>query len=196
MLDTSGNVVHESDVPVLNYVTFVTGFDDLVIEKMTTVMFNAPVPTYDGYYFEGWFLDAEFTQPYTPDYTFTGDTVLYAKWSQYKTVTIVTGFDDYVVEPIQAVAGQPFHLPGFSYPDYEFKGAFTSEDFSPNSQFQSGTILEEDITLYLSFQKFDSTALLRRMVERLEGLVYVQMASIIMLIAGVIASVFFIRRHG
>lgn len=191
-----GVLLHESDTPIMHWVSFNTGFEDLTIDRMTSVMFNAPTPVYEGYQFAGWYLDAEFTQPYTSEYIFSEDTTLYAKWLPYVTVTVVTGFDDYTVEPIQVLSGEVFHLPGFSYPNHQFMGAYTADDFNASSQFYSGTIVDEDITLYLWFEPLDNTSLLKLLLDRMEGLIYVQMASIIMLVALLVLGVFFNRRNG
>ena len=62
-------------------ITFVTGFDDVVIGARYSDTFVAPRPYKAGYMFTGWYLDEDLTQPYTTDYVFTADTVLYASWS-------------------------------------------------------------------------------------------------------------------
>lgn len=67
--------------PEVEYqISFVTGFEDLTYQNMSSKDFVAPVPSYEGYSFAGWYLDEECTVKYSSAHVFTEDTTLYAKW--------------------------------------------------------------------------------------------------------------------
>ena len=65
-------------------VSFVTGFDDIIIDPVVVKhgvdSYMPDDPVYIGYYFEGWYYDAEFTREFSVKDGFTADTTLYAKW--------------------------------------------------------------------------------------------------------------------
>ena len=80
-----GNVIHSADFvkpvePSVFNVSFVTGIDGYTFPSQSSNNLTLPVPSYEGYVFHGWFLDADFSAPYTSDYVFTADTTLYAKF--------------------------------------------------------------------------------------------------------------------
>ena len=73
-------------VAVVSYVTltFICGgekiCEDLQIAKGTYS--TLPIPTLSGYYFDGWYLDAELTNKCLSTYTFASNTTLYGTWKQ------------------------------------------------------------------------------------------------------------------
>lgn len=195
--DQDGNLVHEADYEVaISYdITFDTGFDDLTLDTVSDKDFVAPELTYEGYHFDGWYLDKDFSMPYTIGYEFKSNTTLYAKWTPYRTVSFVTGIDDYVLDSIKVLSGEAFTPPLFAYSGYEFIGAYTDEDYE--NQFVGGTIVEDDLTLYLRFEPiiYDYGALMTEQLNRLEVFIYVQMATIIVF-AVVLIGFFFFRKRG
>lgn len=78
---SSGDMVWEKSPVVVN-VSFDTGFDDLTFETQVSDNLILPSPTKSGWAFLGWYLDPEYTIPYTSDYVFVTDTTLYAKWEE------------------------------------------------------------------------------------------------------------------
>lgn len=196
----NGSGVHYySDLPSPKTVSFVTGFDDLTVDNVSVnpgISFVPPEITYDGYKFDGWYLDKELTKPYFSDYVFTSDTTLYAKWTKYVTVSFVTGLEDFELDSVQVLSGEPYSVPSFSYSGYEFLGAYTDESFE--KQFVGGTVIDSDITLYLRFEEivYDMGALIKEQTERMEVLIYVQMAQSVMLGVVIIALFAFRRRDG
>ena len=50
--------------------------------------YTLPVPTREGYSFEGWYLTADFSGDPVTTITATGDTTLYAKWEQLSVITL------------------------------------------------------------------------------------------------------------
>lgn len=80
---SNGSLFYESTyAPPIEYtVFFVTGFDDILLESQTwTEDFDPGTLSYDGYTFDGWYMDADFTTPYSSDYVPEADFTLYAKW--------------------------------------------------------------------------------------------------------------------
>lgn len=83
--DGDNNLIHSADFvrsvePSVFNVSFVTGIDGYTLPSQSSNNLTLPVPSYEGYVFHGWFLDADFSTPYTSDYVFTADTTLYAKF--------------------------------------------------------------------------------------------------------------------
>lgn len=79
----TGDLLYSSSYsPPIEYtVSFVTGFEGISLESQTwTENFFPGTLTYSGYSFAGWYLDADFTTPYTSSYTPTEDFTLYARW--------------------------------------------------------------------------------------------------------------------
>ena len=62
-----------------------TSCDPLFIEN-GSIVGDLPTPTQEGKYFEGWYTDADCTTAYNGE-KLSGDTTLYAKWSDAQTVT-------------------------------------------------------------------------------------------------------------
>ena len=69
-------------------VTLETGSETATTMTDQSVLATAPdAPKRDGYRFEGWYLDPEFTGEPTYPLVLTSDVTLYAKWTQVFTVT-------------------------------------------------------------------------------------------------------------
>lgn len=173
-LKGDGSLYYSSDVPESFTISFVTGFDDLVLSDKFSAGFVAPVLEYDNYNFDGWYLDSGFTTPYVTDYVFIADTTLYAKWTPYRTVTFDTGIDDYVVDSVSVLDGTAYSVPAFAYKGYDFAGAYTDSKYE--HIFVDGTVVDSDITLYLKFEKklYDVGELLSEQVELSKGLQIIQ----------------------
>lgn len=77
-------VLAACDETIASYkVNLDTGYDEVSAINDVTVLAEAPeAPTREGYRFEGWYLDPEFTNVPTYPMTLTSDITLYAKWTQ------------------------------------------------------------------------------------------------------------------
>lgn len=183
---TDGTLLWESDVPVAYTINFETGFDDLVIDSVSSTGFVAPEITYDGYKFAGWYFDSEYTLPYSNDFVFVSNTTLYAKWIPYRTVSFVTNIEGYEITPVLTLSGEGYYIPSFAYSGYEFIGAFTDEEMT--EQFVDGTVIDSNITLYLKFSPvvYDMGALLTEQVELTKGLSIIQSQLWIILVVGLL----------
>lgn len=187
--DENGNVIYEK-IPEDYMVSFETGFEDLTLDSVSSSNFVAPEISYSGYRFDGWYLDADFTLPFTSSYQFRYDVTLYAKWTPYYSVSFVTGIEGYELAPVTVVAGDAYTLPLFSHTGYEFVGAFTDENFE--TQFVDGSALNGDITLYLKFApiEYDVGALLTQQVELTKGLQVIQSQLWVVLVVGLLYFVY------
>lgn len=137
-----GTVKYEADAeePEVTYiVSFVTGFDDVVIESQSADSFVEPVPSKAGFVFEGWYFDVAYTTRLPTDYTFTENTTLYAKWTPLVLVSFDTGIDGYTIESQYT---DNFVLPDAEYEgliflgwylDPEFETPYSSPDFTENT---------------------------------------------------------------
>lgn len=78
----TGELVYKSAYAPPPLVSFVTGFDDLTISsKRYTENFTLPIPEKDGWIFNGWFYDSDFSEEYRME-EITDDVTLYAKWTE------------------------------------------------------------------------------------------------------------------
>lgn len=203
LLDKDGNLLVESEVPIFHTISFDSGFEDLIFDSQLSNSLSLPVPSYEGYQFDGWYLDKEFLIPYTSDYIFVENTTLYAKWTPYVTISFVTNIEDYNLDGIKVLAGSSYTPSDFYYSGYTFYGVYTDEDFE--NQFVSGTSITENITLYLRFEPVvydygalmnNQVALMQEQLQRMEGMVYVQVATSVVLSALFVCFIFFRRKAG
>lgn len=190
VLDDSGNIYLEATIDLIFKVSFDTGFDDLILNDVSSLNFVTPTISYDGFEFDGWYLDSEFTLPYSSDYTFVADTTLYAKWIPYRAISFVTGLEGVEIDSIKVLSGQPFTCPAFSYPGYTFVGCYLDNSFE--RQFVDGTVVSDDITLYINFEPivYDTGALLTEQVELSKGLQIMQSQLWIILVVGLLYFVY------
>lgn len=64
------------------------GAEISAVEVQEGEEYTLPVPTREGYSFEGWYLTADFSGDPVTTITATGDTTLYAKWEQLSVITL------------------------------------------------------------------------------------------------------------
>ena len=190
--DGSGQVVYLSDVaePVYYNVSFVSGFDDLILSDVTTKDFVAPVLSYDGFKFDGWYLDPEFTKPYTDSFVFSSDCTLFANWIPYRSIKFVTNISGFELSSVSVLSGVSYFVPTFSYASYEFLGAYTDDKFV--NLFVDGTVIDEDITLYLKFSEiqYDIGGLVTQLLDVAKGLDVIESQLWIILVVGLMYFVY------
>ena len=109
-------------------------------------------PTSEGYVFEGWFKDANFTIPVTFPLVVESDITLYAKFTEKKeeiqTFTVKTVVNG--TTTTQTVnSGEPLTLATPSLDGYVFEGWFKDAEFTIPVTFP--LVVKEDITLYAKF---------------------------------------------
>ena len=116
--------------------------------------FDLPIPTKEGWTFEGWYLDEDFSGTQIDKITsdLSGDLTIYAKYSfipvsKYKIIlnlnggTLLEEFDDFV-------EGNTYKLPEPFKDEYIFMGWYLEEDFSGDEIKEILFTGESDINLY------------------------------------------------
>ncbi|HOO44338.1 MAG TPA: InlB B-repeat-containing protein, partial [Bacillota bacterium] len=117
--------------------------ESLTVEENTT--FDLPDVSVEGYTFQGWYIDAEFSEPYISG-EIQSDITLYA-YMEINSYTITLNFDG----QIDTIIYQYLETPSINEPsksDYDFAGWY----FDPN--YQDRYFVEpvtEDLTLYAKF---------------------------------------------
>lgn len=90
-------------------VNFVTNFTDVTKESLTEVEGNivnlGENPTQTNYYFDGWYLDSDFSTPFNLVEYGVDDLTLYAKWSKYPTLYFETGIEGVIIPEITKAKG-------------------------------------------------------------------------------------------
>ena len=101
----------------------------------------------EGYVFNGYFYDSEFTQPVTLPFIPTKSLTLYAKHSLPAVVTIVynNGSKDTTIIYSQ---GDVTNIERPEYKKHIFAGWYTTESFTPGTEWISGNKIFEDVTIY------------------------------------------------
>lgn len=128
-------------------------------ETVETELNTAPVkprnPQIEGYNFEGWFLDAEFTTAYNFDTVLDAGTAIYAKLveKQY-TVTYVVGEDGTTIgDPVTYNYWTAPEKPADpTYNDWHFYGWYLDEEYTNSYDFSY--TLKEDSTVYAYFMEY------------------------------------------
>ena len=105
-------------------VTLDSGQDEVTTINDLQVLTAAPeAPVNDGYRFEGWYLDAEFTQQPAYPLTLTENITLYAKWTKLYTV----GFEVNGGSALESLVTDVIETSPRTYRDgFVFEGWFTS----------------------------------------------------------------------
>ncbi|PWJ42906.1 InlB B-repeat-containing protein [Sediminitomix flava] len=103
----------------------------------------------EGYTFEGWFTDAEFTQSISEiTAEMTGDLTLYAKWQMIPEVYNITYVDAHTHQnPATYTEGESVELLAASRTNYDFEGWFTDDAYTQVITSIS-TDMTGDLTLY------------------------------------------------
>lgn len=135
-----------------------SAFNDIVVESGSTIDLTKYVPTYDGWEFDGWYLDSSFGTKYNGE-AVTADVKLYAKWVDTLVVTFKTNGGTSISEQsvvVGSTATKPANptIASKSNGDhtetvYTFEGWYTDEALT--SKFDFETTLKADTTLYAKY---------------------------------------------
>lgn len=111
-------------------------------------------PTWEGYEFTGWYMDAAYTELYV-DQPITADTTLYAKW---KDAPVTVTFDSQggtAVDSITVEKGGVVEKPvDPTRENYNFTGWYTDKDCTEEYDFES--LVEGDMTLYAGWEEVEA----------------------------------------
>lgn len=122
-----------------------TGGEELQTISGVTVLDKAPdAPTKEGYRFEGWYLDAAYTQEPSYPLTLTSDITLYAKWTRFYSVSFqVNGGSEIETLTTDVIESSPR-----TYKDgFVFAGWYTNPRLT-GSQVKFPYTPTKDVTLY------------------------------------------------
>lgn len=113
--------------------------------------YNNISPEKDGYYFDGWYFDAEFTEKLDwSNTTFVEGEKLYAKFIKKVKVDFVTNAD-YDIVPQLVVPGDDINLPVVYKKGYSFAGWY--KDVALTEPFVGQYAPNTDLTLYAKFNE-------------------------------------------
>ena len=125
----------------------------LPLFKVTALPDSLPKLKENGYNFEGWYFDSEFTIPAFANAKISKDVTLYAKWSEilsYK-VTFENNNHGYDYGSIENVTHLPSILPVLVEEGYEFDGWYFDSEFAKLAV--GNTKLTSNVTLYAKWKE-------------------------------------------
>ncbi len=138
-----------------NTVTFVTNCETIVNDQVIDFGKYASAPTNlikDGYTLIGWYLDEEYTKPFSFNTPIKYDITLYAKWGKNPTITFNTdgGIE---IQPVTIIYNTTITRPdtNLTKTGYTFLGWYT--DAECNNNFNFSTPITEDTILYAKWAK-------------------------------------------
>lgn len=186
IVDEFGNTFYSAvsgDITVTHYVSFETGIDGYKIESIPVSEFELPEFDYEGYRFEGWFLDQELTQPYNSSYVFTDNTTLFAKAIELYDISFVNGFFDVVWESTNQI--------DLVFPEtdidsnFVFTGWYLNSDFT--NQYTNDYVFTEDTVLYAKYVEISSaTVFVRSLFDSFTALFEVEAIKYILSLFGLV----------
>lgn len=126
--------------------------DNENIKNIVTLSeYNNIVPSKDGYVFDGWYFDAEFTDQLTwSNNEYVAGGKLYAKYTQEVTLSFVTNAD-YDIVPQRVAPGDKITFPIVYKKGYSFDGWY--KDAALTEPFDEAYAPDSDLTLYAKFKE-------------------------------------------
>lgn len=125
--------------------------------EITSITWNmnivCPLPSgeEEGYVFNGYFLDPEFTKPVTLPFVPTQSLTLYAKRSLPAVVTIVYNNGSENTSIIYS-QGDKTNIERPTYKKHIFVGWYTDPSFTAGTEWTSGNEIYEDVTIYAKWE--------------------------------------------
>jgi len=131
-------------------VTFVVGDGHTEIEAKSynmNIATTLPDATEENYVFNGWYFDAELTKAVPTSFVPTENITLYAKHSAPADLTICynNGEDQDV---IRYSIGDKVTVANPTYKKHRFEGWYTTAEFTEGTEWKSGTVINESLTIY------------------------------------------------
>jgi len=114
----------------------------------TLTELSLPMPTREGYDFDGWFSAATGGIKYADNYVVTGDVTLYAQWKRY-TITLNANGGSVTPTSLSATHGQTLtqlSLPTPTRAGYDFDGWFSAA--TGGTKYADSYAVTGDVTLY------------------------------------------------
>ena len=135
-------------------ITFVTGDGHDPIDSMQynkNIACTLPSGEDEGYVFNGYFYDPEFTKPITLPFIPSVNVTLYAKYSLPADLTIVYNNGE-ASETIRYSIGDIVDIEKPVYKKHVFVGWYTTDTFDAGSEWVSGKAINEDVTIYAKWE--------------------------------------------
>ncbi len=131
-----------------------TLYTDEYQEKDATLVGYMPEEK-EGYEFKGWYLDKEFTTEVPADYIATENVTLYAKYVEvtYAINYVLDGGVNAEGNPDTYTANDLIALQAPTKEGYEFKGWYTTADFSGDAVVEINGETKADIALYAKWEQ-------------------------------------------
>ncbi len=114
---------------------------------------DAPKPVKSGFSFEGWYLNEALTRPLSSSHTFSGDTLLYAKWMPQIMRNITFTGDGIDTQTLKLPDGDRFynHLHNPNRKGYTFVGWYLDTE----TRLDENSFIDQDLTLIAQWDKMD-----------------------------------------
>ena len=143
--------MHFATVTYINLVTFVTGFDYVIVAPQEVIWGNTPTrpkdPVRPGLKFMGWYTSANGNTEFDFSAPVTSNTTVYAKWVPLYSVTFVTGDENISVPSQIIVSGEkPTRPDDPELLGSEFLGWYTTAD--GNTEFDFSAPVTSNTTVY------------------------------------------------
>ena len=135
-------------------ITFVVGEGHVNVPSINAninVAVSLPDATEENYVFNGWFFDQAFTKAVPSTFVPTEAVTLYAKHSNPADLTIVynNGEENKV---IRYSVGDVVRISMPTYAKHMFIGWYTSPEFEEGTVWTSGTVIENNLTIYAKWE--------------------------------------------
>ena len=137
-------------------ITYVTG-DGHTSVASAAVNKNVPVAlpelSEENWVFNGWFLDALFTEAVPEDYAPSANVTLYAKFSEPVSLHIHYNSEDLTDVDLVYSKGDTTDVesPVLAWEGHLFAGFYTSEDFAEGTEW-TNSVIEQDTTIYAKWE--------------------------------------------
>lgn len=146
---TENTVVYAKWVDLSYVVTFDTN-ELAEVESISVLRLpQLPTPQANGYQFDGWYYDEEFTRVARANDTLINDTTLYAKWTE---ITHTVTFDARGKAEVASVeCGVLRNLPEPTNASFTFGGWFYDQAYT--NEAHNGDVINNDTTLYAKWDE-------------------------------------------
>ena len=124
-------------------------YKPITLERDNLDSLELPVPTKEGYTFEGWYLDSEYSKVFDLEKTNEGNNELFAKW-EVNSYKVVVHNDEENIEYMFDF-GDAIRVDPVTKYDYSFDGYFTDEGLT--EKFGFGSMPSHDVHLFPKFKK-------------------------------------------
>ena len=141
-------------VKVMVTITYEEGayatIEDASVNK--NISFKLPVLSHETNVFNGWYFDAEFTQPVGTEFVPTADVTLYALWKVKVTLTVNPN-NGSETQTIVYSEGDVVEIENPTLKGQKFVGWYTSEDFADGTEWSNGSEITADTVIYAKWEE-------------------------------------------